>query len=888
MDNIIISKKLNILILEDSEFDYELIANFLYKSMNDVEFIHAENEEQFVYELINNKFDIILSDFKLPGFDAFNALEIVKKSDDKTPFICVSGSIGEELAVEILKKGATDYVLKDKLNKLPFAIKRAIDEANKKKELEELYIYISENERKYRSLFENVQDVFYQTDLNGIIREISPSISNYNNFNRLKLIGSSVYELYYDVNDRIELLDIIIEKGEIRDYEIRLKSPEDVVIYVSINAKLIKDENEKSKYIEGSFRDITRRKHAEFEILKRESFLNLSQQIANMGSWTLNVKTNEVILSDNNLTILGLLPIYNNKVIEFFIENIYHEDRNNVAAIIENIKIDKTEATFEFRYVMPDSSIKWFYCKSIPVIENNTLLEINGILIDITEEVKNRDELIKLSKAVEQNPVAITITDKTGIIEYVNPKECEVTGYKKEELIGKRPSILRSEFTTDETYIEIKNTLLSGNEWKGELINKKKNNELYWALETISPIFNNKGEIVHLMAVKEDITQQKEIREELLKAKEKAEASNKLKTAFLNNISHEIRTPLNGILGFSQLMLDSEISEDEKNEYFNILDHSCSRLVKTITDIVDSSLILSGNIEAVLNEFNLNEVFENVYQELQGKICNIECILNIPESDCVINSDKYLIKKILQHLIDNSIKFTKQGFIEIGYNLNDNEVLLYVKDSGVGINPENIQKLFEYFMQEDVSNTRGYEGNGLGLTIVDGYVKKLGGEINVESKKGEGSNFTIKLPVNSYSNKFFSNNIQKPINLKIPVILIAEDDDPSYLLVESFFKNKSVRLIRAKDGIEAFELYESNAEIISLILMDIKLPLMNGAETTKKIRSINTSVPIVAVTAYSMLRDEQKIIESGCNEYIEKPINKNVFFSVLKKFGINF
>lgn len=415
-------------------------------------------------------------------------------------------------------------------------------------------------------------------------------------------------------------------------------------------------------------------------------------------------------------------------------------------------------------------------------------------------------------------------------------------------------------------------------------------NRILWVQNNIIPVFENDIPI-ELQGVNIDITEKKQTEQELMSAKEKAEASDKLKTAFLNNISHEIRTPLNGILGFGSMIVDPSCTNEEKYEFLEVLNHSSKRLMHTITDYVDASLIASANIEVRKSSFVIDEVLLEIENEFQDacKSKGLEFIIEKPIAfkDVLLNTDRELFKKILTHLMDNALKFTKNGSILICVVIIGNSLRIAVKDTGIGIREDVIAAVFKHFVQEENSNTRGYEGSGLGLSIVQGLLNLIDGTIRVESVKGNGSTFTIDFQgiSNMKENSITPDSAKSESLQPHPTILIAEDDDSSYLYLD-YMLNSSYKILRAIEGQEAVNLCESNSEI-QLVLMDLKMPGMNGLEATQEIKKRRKNLPVIALTAYAETGMRDKCLDAGCDEYISKPIDRIHLFSVLSEFGFN-
>jgi PAS domain S-box-containing protein len=376
---------------------------------------------------------------------------------------------------------------------------------------------------------------------------------------------------------------------------------------------------------------------------------------------------------------------------------------------------------------------------------------LHTIVHDVTEKKKTEQQLKLLSRSVEQSPVSILITSQIGKIEYVNPIFTAVSGYTFEEVLGKTPRILKSGVQENSFYENMWKTILSGKDWSGELVNKRKSGELYWEKAEISPILNEKGEITHFVAVKEDITEKKRMIQDLIIAKEKAEESDNLKTAFLQNMSHEIRTPMNGILGFLDLLKDKKISEETRERYIEIVNMSAQRLLSSINNILEISKIQSGQNQPVFSQVNVEEILKYYYiffkQKADENSTTLLCNQGVSGVNAILKTDKYKFESIISNLINNALKFSQNRSVEFGDYLENNSYIFYVKDTGIGIPSDRIGAIFDRFVQADLKITRPHEGVGLGLSIVKAYVESLGGEINVESEVGAGSTFIVTLPI---------------------------------------------------------------------------------------------------------------------------------------------
>ncbi|MCX6236291.1 MAG: ATP-binding protein, partial [Bacteroidia bacterium] len=418
-----------------------------------------------------------------------------------------------------------------------------------------------------------------------------------------------------------------------------------------------------------------------------------------------------------------------------------------------------------------------------------------------------------------------------------------------------------------------------------------------WVNMTISHIlYDDKSHPLHLCMI-EDISERKQAEMEfiianielafqnkekekraveLIIAKERAEESDNLKTAFLQNMSHEIRTPLNAIIGFSTLLIDEDISKDDIKEYTALINQSGRRLLDIVTNVLDISKIQTGQVVIEKKPVIINSIFSDLLTLFNpvAKAKNISLNYhNQHHKDETVNSDKAKVHQILVNLINNALKFTKSGSIEYGYEIKDDFVQIYVKDTGIGIPPELYDSIFDRFIQVEQSMKRNFEGAGLGLAISRGLVELLGGKIRVESEINKGSTFFFTLPYTkvAVSSKTVRKHSGIPVKHGTGKILIAEDDWISFKCLQKVLMKFDVTVIHAENGEEAVELVRNTPDI-DLILMDIRMPVMDGMEATKLIKQIRPDLPIIAQTAYAYSEEKSKILTIGCDEYLAKPL----------------
>ena len=478
-------------------------------------------------------------------------------------------------------------------------------------------------------------------------------------------------------------------------------------------------------------------------------------------------------------------------------------------------------------------------------------------------------------------------TNQQGQLLEVNEAYCRMTGYSEQELL----SMIISDIEVVETYADTgthMQKVLTQGEDRFETIHRRKDGSFFDVEISVQYQPASGGRFVAFLR---DITAKKHAEQELINAKEKAEESDRLKSAFLANMSHEIRTPMNGILGFAQLLKEPNLTGKEQQEYIRIIEKSGKRMLNIIHDIVDISKIESGQMEVSISETNINEQIEYIYNfftpEIEKKGLQIFYKNTLSANESIIPTDREKIYAILTNLVKNAIKFTHAGSIDLGYEKKGNILEFFVKDTGIGIPKDRQEAIFERFIQADISNKRAYDGAGLGLSIARGYVEILGGKIWVESEHGKGSTFFFTVPCNTEpkgkSDIAEISPVDDIINqVKKLKILIAEDDETSVAFITKVVRKYCRGIIYAENGLEAIESCRNNPDL-DLILMDIRMPEMNGYDASRQIRQFNKDVIIIAQTAFALTGDREKAIAAGCNDHISKPINQENLLRVIQK-----
>jgi len=578
----------------------------------------------------------------------------------------------------------------------------------------------------------------------------------------------------------------------------------------------------------------------------------------------------EIIYSNNSFKELFNVEddeFINNKHINdnYFKENIENSD------ILDYINDNLEDSNDKYITFKNDKLNKRIEINIIPIKNDDIIYMV------LFENISKITDTLYLYEQIFDNTnmgiiILLQNTSNEFIIKDINPTACDMFN-------SDRLKIINTNYTNYiHSDVKLYDIILKINEDGVKRDIKKIQCDDKWF--NINLIKVETGEIILII---DDITKQ-------IKILEKLEKSDKYKTEFLSNMSHEIRSPINSIIGFSELLKDVKNDESKVNKYIEIIQNSSESLIKIVNDILDFSKIEEGKLEINKTNFDINKILENLYliNKNKNKNKNIELKINIPKNTNNILNDSFRLEQIINNLVNNSMKFTKSGYIEIGYKKQEFDILFYVKDTGVGISDDDQSKIFNRYIQAKQSNLESkIIGHGLGLSISKELVKLMGGEIWVKSELDKGSTFFFTLP-----NHKRINNIKIP-NKKIvsydtdftdKTILIVEDIDFNIKLLESYLEDTNATLIIATDGNDALLKYNDYKNKLSLILMDIQLPEMNGNDVTKIIRTIDKDTPIIAQTAYAMKGDYENLMSYGFNDIINKPIKKDDLLKIVSKY----
>jgi len=498
-------------------------------------------------------------------------------------------------------------------------------------------------------------------------------------------------------------------------------------------------------------------------------------------------------------------------------------------------------------------------------------------LVIAKENVEKSEEMFRA--IAEQTTEGITLADVDGNYVYVNSAFCEMTQYSSSELL----KMMIFDMLGNENDNTITSDLFG---IPTEFIIKRKDASVFPIQITVNPILIGKTEM--FLGMISDITLRKKAEEDLLKAKQKAEESDRLKTSFLNNISHEFRTPMNGILGFSSLLIDSDLSSEDKEIYSEVIDSCCAQLSNIVDDTIEMSKVQSHQVETVHAIVNIKDEIDDllsefkVSTELKGLGINVE--LQLEQEFLFVKTDESKLKRVLWHIINNAIKFTSKGSIDVIVKIDENNNLFFqITDTGIGIESSMHKIVFEPYSQVENGSTRNFGGSGIGLTLSKAFVELMGGKIWLESEVNIGTSVFFSIPVEFTSLEPKKAEIAKTEMISLKTILVVEDNEINYLLLKEMLSEYSIKILHAWNGKEAVDIFTNNKSI-DLILMDLKMPVMDGYEAFDKIRKLNSEIPVIAQTAYASSANIKMIKSAGFNDYITKPITKHTLISMLSSF----
>lgn len=823
-----------------------------------------------------------LLDYILNSGDKAKALANMLKLKPKPYHVKARKKDGSSFRIEIQSKN-----VKYQGKKVRIAIIRDISEQLALQE------QIKESEERYRT-------IFHKTATATVIIEKDRKISLANS-KFADLVAYSINE----IENKLEW-NSFVYAGDLEEmmrwHKIRRESPEKAPKEYEFR---IVDRHNKIKYINlfvdiipgteqsiASLVEITERKKALMKLRESETNLKKAQSIGMMGHWSIDLNNGKAFGSEETKKIYGLSG---QSMSMEKIQTIHQpEYREMLGKAMADLIAGKSGYDLEFKLKNQVSG---------KIIDVHSIAEynpgentVNGVIQDITRmkqaemQIQHREQY--LQSIFRAAPVGIGVVIKRHFTE-VNEQISNITGYSSTELVGQPSRIL---YLSDTDYEHVGSVKYKQIETHGtgtvETKWKCKDGSIKDILLSSTPLDNNdlsKG--VTFTAL--DITERKQGEQNLLSknqelqiARDKAQESDRLKSSFLANMSHEIRTPMNGILGFTNLLSDTSLSDDALHDYIEVIRKSGERLLATVNDLIDISRLETGQLKLVIEDTPVNEILNTLHSfflnETSAKGITLNCSKAFPTQDLKIRTDEQKLNSVLTNLIKNAIKYTKEGSVEFGYKLITEEgkkvLEFFIKDTGIGIQKDRQAAVFNRFVQADIDDRNAYEGSGLGLTIAKSLVEMMGGKIWLESEPDVGTTFYFTLPYLASEGKEAIMVEAEPVRKFAGLhgkqkILVAEDDVASYLYISILLREFTGELLHVTTGRKAVEACRENPDI-DLVLMDIKMPDLTGLEATRLIREFNPDLCIIAQTAYAMAGDREKALEAGCNEYLAKPIAK--------------
>jgi len=761
------------------------------------------------------------------------------------------------------------------------------------------YKQVEENltisETNYRRLFETAKDGIILLDAkNGMITDVNPFLIELLGYSKAQFVDKTIWEIgfFKDIVANQEKFLELQRKGYVRYENLPLEAADGRKIHVEFVSNVYPVNHH--HVIQCNIRDITNRWRVEEALRESEEKYRVLFYGSSQGILASDIETHRILFS--NPSISQLLGYTDAEFLKLSIADLHPKDSLDfVMSEFESYLRGEKPISFGLPCLRKDGMVIYADITGAFTTINGRKCAV-GFFTDVTER-RELEETIKKSESefrmlAESMPQIVWITDPNGLNTYFNQQWVDYTGQSIEESYGDGWNKPFHPNDRQRAWDAWQNATKNNATYSLECRLQRADGEYKWWLVRGVPVMDKKGIILKWFGTCTDIDELKNSEETLKIAKDRAEESDRLKSAFLANMSHEIRTPMNGILGFAQLLKEPDLTGEEQQKFLGIIEKSGARMLNIINDIVCISKIESGQIEISISETDVNEQIDFVYNFFKKKVeqKGMQLIANsaLSSKEAIIQSDREKLYAILTNLVGNATKFTHTGSIEFGYEKKGKYLEFFVKDMGDGIADEKKEIIFERFRQGSESLTRNYEGAGLGLSISKAYVEMLGGKIWVESEVGKGSTFYFTIPYNAKTEPeiFTKESVSTedkdgaPKNLKL---LIVEDDESSELFLSTALELYSDGMLRAKTGIEAVEVCRNNP-YLDLVLMDINIPEMNGYEATRQIRQFNKDVVIIAQTAFGLSGDRQKAIDAGCTDYIAKPINITLLKAMIRKY----
>ncbi len=739
-------------------------------------------------------------------------------------------------------------------------------------------------ELEYRQIFDGVNDAVFVETVTGEVLDVNARACEMFGWSREEFLTKSVKDMVppeYHALLPEEQDESTVSEEPFETINIRANGE---YFPVSVTGRIQTVGDEKRLLI--VVRDITEQKKVENELKKQHQFLSHVIESLTQPFYVINVDDYSIEIANAAARGPNALPP------TMTCHKLTHHrdtpcDGDEHPCPLKEVVKTREVAQYEHVHYDHEGNPRLFEVHGYPIFdETGNVSQMIEYSLDITERKKAEEEFLKLSRAITQSTASVVITDLDGNIEYVNPAFTDVTGYSFEEAQGKNPRLLKSGVHDVAFYKDIWETILGGKTWKGEICNRNKAGDLYWESASLSPVPDASGKISHYVAVKEDITERRQIMLDLEKAKEAAEAAAQAKADFLANMSHEIRTPLNAIYGMTSLMLDTPLNA-EQQDFIETIRGGSDTLLKVINDILDFSKIEAGKMVLETQPFYVRNCVEDALdllaEKAAGKMLDLAYFIE-EDTPPVVIGDVTRLRQILVNLLNNALKFTDEGEVVVNVKSmlveNDRyELTFRVRDTGIGIPEDKIDKLFRSFSQVDTSTTRKYGGTGLGLAISNQLSKNMGGTMWVESEEGQGSVFHFTILVDAELDAkplYFRDDVPQ---LSGKRILIVDDNATNRLILVKQTESWGMKPTAVASGPEALELL-AKGKGFDIAILDMQMPEMDGFTLAQRIgKEQEKALPLIILT--SIKREKARSTDAKISAFLNKPIKTSNLFNVL-------
>jgi PAS domain S-box-containing protein len=881
-------KRLKILLVEDSEDDSELIARKLRKEGYRFDLKRVETEKAMKAALDDEDWDLIICNYILPRFDGKKALKLARGAKEDIPFMMVSGKIGEEKAVEILKGGASDFVMKDNLARLPFAVDRALEDARLHREKQKTAAELRKVGSRYHMLAENISDVIWTMDTRNRFTFVSPSVFKITGYSIKEILTKGLDELFVPghrtiVDDAIEriLASFKTKDAELPDrdlFEAELVRKEGSVIYTETEISLLLDDRKKLHGFFGVTRDISQRKLNEKMLRESESRLRL----------IMDHTPDAVLTTDLEGKITFINKAFFGKKVEdivgtCFCERIVHPDPTQMKGIFQRVKTDAESINVEIK----DKNSRWWHARMIPVKRADEVDQILFISRDITEIKKTEQERFSLAAAVEQLEEGIIITDTERKIRFVNDTFENNSGFKGDEIIGKPITVLCE--AEDNEDLRKRNRSIFGRKksWKGRISRCRKDGGTYEAEIHISPLREKQGAITSYIIIERDITEELEM-EEQFRRMQKMEALGTL----AGGIAHDFNNILMPIIINTELLL-WETSKD---------DPSRQQLEQTLEaayrgkDLVKQILTYSRKSDVVKKDLDMVQTVKEILRFLGA---SMPSHIEIQESSTVgtylVNADPVQIQQVLMNIFKNAADAIGPSKGRITIQLSQKDIspdeqrrypnlepgpylMISISDTGSGIEKKAADRIFDPFF----STKKPGEGTGMGLAVVQRIIKNHQGDIGFSSVKGKGTVFRIYLP------RAVSASLKKePLDESIPRgnehILLVEDEREVILSMKRLLESLGYEVTGMTKAKEALKMLHERDTNFDLIITDVVMPEMSGLDLAQELKKTGLDIPVILTTGFAGSIDTEKAKNVGIKELMMKPISPSGLAQAIRR-----